>query len=201
MTPWVRWCSAANQRRLCFWSGDKRTAAIVCVPRLVTPRVPLADCLRTCGGMLPRRHELKEHQWLLGQALVPPAPWASGAIEPQGFPRIQRDQCLLGRGEARRVKRPRVAVPHLPRLPIIPTVIFGEDHIVQDGAELLSVDPEQDLALGDAGLSREVVARQGDTTVAVGRPRKERMGEFLREHLLGIAPALGGPQDLDRDGW
>jgi len=86
-------------------------------------------------------------------------------------------------------------------LPIIPTVIFGEDHIVQDGAELLSVDPEQDLALGDAGLSREVVARQGDTTVAVGRPRKERMGEFLREHLLGIAPALGGPQDLDRDGW
>jgi len=80
-------------------------------------------------------------------------------------------------------------------------VVCGEDHIVQDRAELLSIDPEQDLALGDAGLYIEVVAMQGDTTVAVGRPRKERMGEFLREHFLGIAPALGGPQDLDRDGW
>src|SRR5438128_9420395 len=69
-------------------------------------------------------------------------PRASGAIEHQGFLRIQRDQCLLGRGEARRVKRPRVDVSHLTRLPIIPTAIFGEDHIVQDRAELLSVDPE-----------------------------------------------------------
>ena len=102
--------------------------------------------------MLPRRHQLKEHQLLLGQELVPPAPRASGAIEHQGFLRIQRDQCLLGRGEARRVKRPRVDVPHLTRLPLIPTAICGEDHIVQDRAELLSVDPEQALALGDAGL-------------------------------------------------
>jgi len=41
---------------------------------------------------------------------------------------------------------------------------------------------------------------QGDTAVAVGRPRKERVGEFLREHLLGIALALHSPQDLDWDG-
>ena len=91
-------------------------------------------------------------------------------------------------------------VPHFARLPIIPTVIFGEDHIIQDGAELLPVDPEQDLALGDASLYIEVVAMQGDTTVAVSRPRKERVGEFLREHLLGIALALHGPQALGRDG-
>src|ERR1041384_2922339 len=42
---------------------------------------------------------------------------------------------------------------------------------------------------------------QSDTAVAVGRPRKERVGKFLRQHLQGIASALGWPQDLDWDGW
>jgi hypothetical protein len=55
--------------------------------------------------MLPRRHQYKERQWLRGQALEPPTPRAPGAIEHQGFLRIQRDQGLLGRGEARRVQR------------------------------------------------------------------------------------------------
>jgi hypothetical protein len=27
------------------------------------------------------------------------------------------------------------------------------------------------------------------------------VSEFLREHLLGIVPALRRPQDLDGDGW
>ena len=42
---------------------------------------------------------------------------------------------------------------------------------------------------------------QGDTAVAVGRARKERVSEFLCEHLLRIAPALRRPQDLDGDRW
>ena len=92
-------------------------------------------------------------------------------------------------------------VGHLARLAIIPTAIFGEDHIVQDSAQLLPVDPEQDLALGNACLYIEVIAMQGDTAVAVGGARKECVSEFLCEHLLRIAPALRRPQDLDGDGW
>jgi hypothetical protein len=129
------------------------------------------------------------------------APRSPGAIEPQGFLRIQRDQGLLGRGKACRVEGPRVDIPHVARLPIIPTVLFGEDHIIQDSAELLPVDPEPALALGDASLSIKVVTMPGDTTVAVGWPRKKRVGEFLREHFRRIAPALRQPQNLDRDGW
>ena len=45
-----------------------------------------------------------------------------------------------------------------------------------------------------------MVAVQGDTAVAVGGAGKEGMGELFREHLLGRAPALRGPQDLNRDG-
>jgi hypothetical protein len=150
--------------------------------------------------MLPRRHQLKEHQLLPGDPLERPTPRGLGTIDGQEFLRIQRDQCLLGRGEACRVQRPRVDVSHLARLPIIPTAICGEDHMVQDRAKGLPVDPEQDLALGDAFLSREMVAMPGDTAIAVGRAGKERGGALLREHLLGRAPALRRPQDLDRDG-
>ena len=63
------------------------------------------------------------------------------------------------------------------------------------------VDPEYDLALGDARLDIAVVTMQGDTAVAVRGPRKECVREFLHQHLLGIAPALRRPQDLDRDRW
>jgi hypothetical protein len=42
---------------------------------------------------------------------------------------------------------------------------------------------------------------QGDTAVAVGGARKERVSAFLCEHLLRIAPALRRSQDLDGYGW
>ncbi len=102
--------------------------------------------------MSARGHQLKEHQLLPGNALECPAPRCPGAIENQGFLRVQRDQRLLGRSETCRVKCPRVDVGHLACLAIIPTAIFGEDYIVQDCTQLLPVDPEQDLALGDACL-------------------------------------------------
>jgi len=147
-----------------------------------------------------RGHQLKEHQGRPGKALERPPPRGPGAIEAQGFLRGQREERLLGGGTARRGKCPGVDVRHLARLSIIPTAIFGEDHIIQDRASLLPVAPEQDLALGAAGRSREVVAMQGHTALAVGGPGKERMGALLREPLLGRAPALRGPQALDRDG-
>jgi hypothetical protein len=65
---------------------------------------------------------------------------------------------------------------------------------------LLPVDPAQDLALGDACLSIAMVAMQGDTAIAGGRAGKERVGALRHAHLLGIAPALRRPQDLDRAG-
>jgi hypothetical protein len=42
---------------------------------------------------------------------------------------------------------------------------------------------------------------QGDTAVAVGGAWKERVSEFLCEHLLRIAPALRRSQDLHGYGW
>jgi hypothetical protein len=45
-----------------------------------------------------------------------------------------------------------------------------------------------------------MVAMQGHTAIAVGGAGKERVGEFLRERILGIRPAPRCAQDLDRNG-
>ena len=73
--------------------------------------------------------------------------------------------------------------------------------MVQDRAPLLPLDPEQDLALGNAGRSREVIAMQGATAVAVRGARKEGMSACLGEHVLRRAPALRRPHALDGEGW
>ena len=65
---------------------------------------------------------------------------------------------------------------------------------------MLAIDPEQDLGLGHPRLHIKVVAMQSHTPIAVGRAGKEGVGEFLREYLWRIGPALRGAQDLDRDG-
>src|ERR671939_476724 len=43
---------------------------------------------------------------------------------------------------------------------------------------------------GFTTVSIKVIAMEGHTAIAVGGAGKEGVGEFLREHLLGIAPAL-----------
>jgi hypothetical protein len=79
-------------------------------------------------------------------------------------------------------------------------VIFRQDDIVQHRPYVLVIDPEQNLCLGHARLDIKVIAMEGHTAIAVGGAGKEGMGEFLRERLWRIGPALRRAQDLARDG-
>ena len=196
--PRGRWWSAATQRRRWFWSGAQRTVAILC---LAPPRaVPWGHVVRELRERFARGHQLTAHQVLPGQALARPVPRGPGAREPQGYRRMQRAQGRLGRGKACRVTCPRLDVWHHTRLPILPAALGRADHMVQAGAAWLSGDPAHALALGKACRSREVVARSGDTAVAVGGPGQARVGALPRAPLLGSAPARRAPPDLAWDG-
>ena len=69
-------------------------------------------------------------------------------MDHQGFLRRPWDEDALGRRNARGVKLPFANVGDLTRLPVIPTAIFGSHHIVKHRAQLLPVDPQEDLGLG-----------------------------------------------------
>jgi len=43
-----------------------------------------------------------------------------------------------------------------------------------------------------------MITVQGDTPIAIGGARKQRPREFAGQFLLGIYPALGLPQDVER---
>jgi hypothetical protein len=106
----------------------------------------------------------------------------------------------LERRKARGVKLPLTNVGDLARLPLIPTAIVGSHHSVEHCAPLLPVDPQEELGLRSPFFHIEMVAMQGHTAIAVGGAGKERVGEFLREPIWGIRPALRCAQDLDRNG-
>jgi hypothetical protein len=71
--------------------------------------------------------------------------------------------------------------------------------MVQDRPQLLSVDPQKDLGLGYARFHREMVTMEGDTPIAIGGARKQRPRKFAGQFLLGVYPALGLTQDVERD--
>ena len=75
---------------------------------------------------------------------------ALGAIEHQGFMRIEREERTLGRDKACRIKHAVVDVFHFVIPPIIPAMVLCKDDMIQDRASLLSIDPQEDLGLRHA---------------------------------------------------
>jgi hypothetical protein len=58
---------------------------------------------------------------------------------------------------------------------------------------------QKDLGLGYARFYIEMVAVQGDAPIAIGGARKKRPRKLAGQLLLGISPALGLPQDVERN--
>jgi hypothetical protein len=69
--------------------------------------------------------------------------------------------------------------------------------VVNHRRHLGTGDPEPDLRAGAPLLESAVVAVQGDTPVAVGRPGNHRLGDVAGQLLRSRPPALGRPQDLE----
>jgi hypothetical protein len=86
---------------------------------------------------------------------------------------------------------------HVPVPPIVPRAIFGQHHVVKGGPQVFAGHPQQHLRLGETFLDIEVVAMQGDTSMAIRRPWEKGMREAAGELLRGIDAALGGPEDLE----
>ena len=64
---------------------------------------------------------------------------------------------------------------------------------------MLSVDPQEDLGLGDARFYIKMVTVQGDAAIAIRGARKERLRKLAGQFLRGVEPALGLPQDVERN--
>jgi hypothetical protein len=89
-----------------------------------------ADCA-VWAGSLGSTDQLEEPQLLGGEK---PWAWTSQglrAIEHQGFLRGEWDEPALGRGKARRIEDVRPNVFDFVITPIVASVIFRQDHIVQ----------------------------------------------------------------------
>jgi hypothetical protein len=158
--------------------------------------------LHICGvkPTLPCTNQLKQDELLRGEGLPCLTPWSWRAIEDKRFLGCQRDQGALRGGKAGGVKDAITNIGDFVCTSVVAAVVFRQDHLVQPCPSLLAIAPQRDLRLGHPRLDIKVVARQGDTPIAIRRAGKERVGKFLREHLRRIAPALRRPQDLHREG-
>ena len=145
----------------------------------------------------PGRNHLEEHQLLGGGLLWHPTPERSSRVNHEGVLGRQWDERPLGRGKACGVKHALAHIFHMPVPPIIPTVIFGQYHVVKGRPQLLAGHPQQHLRLGETFLHIEVVTVQGDTAMAICRPREEGVREAAGELFQSIDPALGSPEDLE----
>ena len=122
-----------------------------------------------------------------------------GAIKHPRFLRRQGHQRALGRRKACGGKHAVADVFDFVLAPIIVTVLRGQHHVVPNRPQLLSVHPQEHLGLGYARFHIEMVTVQGDTPRAIGGTRKQRPRKLAGEFLLGLYPALGLTQDVERD--
>ena len=80
--------------------------------------------------------------------------------------------------------------------PIVVAVVIRDDHVVEDGPQLVSREPEQHRRGGQSLFHIKVVMMQGDTAMAIGRAREELVRKVAVQLLRGLSPTCGLAQDL-----
>ena len=102
-----------------------------------------------------------------------------GTIQDEGFLGIEREQRGLRRGKAGRIPDAVAEVGDLPCAPIVATVIFGSDDVVQHRSQLCAIHPQQHPRLREPLLNRAMIAVEGDTALWVGGTRNQGVGALV----------------------
>src|SRR5262244_168111 len=121
-------------------------------------------------------------------------------MQDQGVMGRHRNEGALKRSKTRKVKYPITNVDDFLRAPIVATLIRREDHMIQDRASLLSIDPQEDPGLRYTGFHVEMVTMQRDTSILIGRAGKDRAGKPPGELLQGREPSFGLAEHLQGHG-